>query len=68
MGGYFKDDKGNKSAMRLMSGVALIAAVIFAWLVITGDPDPESTKIVFGFLIAAFAPKAVQKFAEREAG
>ena len=63
--GFLTDNQGKLSSMRLMSWVALFAAIIFGWVTLT-QKDNQSTgiNITFGFLIAAFAPKAVQKFAE----
>ncbi|NEO86160.1 MAG: hypothetical protein F6J87_18170 [Spirulina sp. SIO3F2] len=68
--GFFEEDNGTKSSMRLMSFVALIASIVFGALTITnsGGKDSQSTGIyiTFGFLLSAFAPKAVQKFAEEK--
>jgi hypothetical protein len=59
--------KGNKSAMRAMSFIALIAAIGFGAVVVsTNDPTQIGAYVTFAFLIAAFAPKALQKFAEKE--
>ncbi len=58
--------------------MALITAIILSGLVVSQSlqqsarggvyqpRDPEILYIIFGFLIAAFAPKAVQKFAEQK--
>lgn len=67
--GFFEEDNGNRSSMRLMSFVALIAAIVFGFLTILNPGNPnnnseEGIYITFGFLLSAFAPKAVQKFAE----
>jgi hypothetical protein len=68
--GFLEEDNGNKSSMRLMSMIALIASIVFGGITITSDlpKDTESKQagmyITFGFLLAAFAPKALQKFAE----
>ena len=102
--GYFEEDNGNRSSMRLMSFFALMSAIGFGiatfYTGYTGVKDfkcekvpsvstdgtktekteklacPESSEtssensarmlITFGFLLAAFAPKAVQKFAEEK--
>ena len=64
--GFFEEDNGKISSMRLMSFIALIAAIIFGFLTILLK-DVNATNgiyITFGFLLAAFAPKALQKFAE----
>lgn len=63
--GFFEERPGHKSAMRAMSAVALLCAVGFGVFTLA-DPTVgmEGTYVTFGFLIAAFAPKALQKFAE----
>ena len=50
--------------MRAMSFMALIAAIVFCAITITSN-DSERKYITTAFLVAACAPKAVQKFAER---
>ena len=61
------DDSGNVSSMRLMSLLALVVAAILALVEVFGWGSGESkTELVLYFLIAAFAPKAVQKFAEKQ--
>ena len=62
----FEEDNGNISSIRLMSFVALIAAIIFGFLtILIKDVNANNgIYITFGFLLAAFAPKALQKFAE----
>ncbi len=63
--GFLTDYNGKPSSMRLMSWVALFTAIIFGWITLTQkDNQTTGVQITFGFLIAAFAPKAVQKFAE----
>ncbi|MCP4659910.1 MAG: DUF418 domain-containing protein [bacterium] len=64
--GFFEEDNGNRSAIRLMSFGALVSAVIFGILtILIANVDTQSgILITFGFLLAAFAPKAFQKFAE----
>ena len=63
---FLSDDQGNPSSMRLMSMLALVVAAflataqIFEW-----GSDGNKTELVLYFLVAAFAPKAVQKFAEK---
>jgi hypothetical protein len=81
--GFLEESPGNRSAMRLMCMLALVAAILFGALtmvrsngirttnadgtVSTVYPPRDDTglTLTFGFLIAAFAPKAVQKFAEQ---
>ncbi len=62
----FEEDNGNISSIRLMSFTALIAAIIFGFLTILLKDinSANGIYITFGFLLAAFAPKALQKFAE----
>ncbi len=62
---YLSDDNGNKSSMRLMSFIALFASLIISGLLLFLDRiTPESVTLVSLFIFGAFAPKALQKFAE----
>jgi len=60
---FFQEDNGKYSTMRAMSFIALIAAIVFGAITITSN-DSEGKYITTAFLVAAFAPKAVQRFAE----
>lgn len=60
----FQEDNGKYSTMRAMSFIALIAAIVFGAMTMTSN-DSEGKYITTAFLVSAFAPKAVQKFAER---
>lgn len=63
--GYLEDDQGNPSSMRLMSAVALFASSIFGLITVLHSQDNlNGVYITIAFLLAAFAPKALQKFAE----
>lgn len=65
--GFLEDDQGNSSAMRLMSFIALIAAIAFGLVTILHPAAKDGVNglyITMSFLLAAFAPKALQKFAE----
>jgi hypothetical protein len=63
--GFLEEERGRSSMMRLMSAVALVTAVVFGSVVLSHEePSWVGAYIVFGFLVAAFAPKAFQKFAE----
>lgn len=64
--GFMQDDQGNNSTMRAMSIVALIASLATgAYVVITNPADSTTGLYVFtAYLLGAFVPKAVQKFAE----
>ena len=59
------DDQGNVSSMRIMSMLALAIAALLAVLPALGYSGGNSEHVLY-FLIAAFAPKAVQKFAEKK--
>jgi len=61
--GFFEESPGVKSSIRLMSFFSLFAAIVFGILTIN-TPGENGLFITFGFLLGAFAPKAVQKFAE----
>ena len=67
---FFEEDNGNLSSMRLMSFIALVASIIFGALtVLTENGDAvNGIYITFGFLLAAFAPKALHKFAKTKVG
>ncbi|MYA76438.1 MAG: hypothetical protein F4Y17_02250 [Gemmatimonadetes bacterium] len=63
---FLTDDEGNPSSMRLMSMLALLFAGALACVEVFGWGSGDGkTELVLYFLVAAFAPKAVQKFAER---
>ena len=69
MPNFLSDDGGNPSSMRLMSMLALIVAAGLAFVEAFEWGSAESkTELVLYFLVAAFAPKAVQKFAENRPG
>ena len=60
---FFKDDKQNYSAMRLYCFLALCQAIALSWYgLLTSDTTVFSHMTLF--ITAAFAPKAIQKFAE----
>ncbi len=65
--GFLEEAPGRKSSMRAMSFMALIASIMFgmiSMLYSTADNQQTGIFLTFGFLLAAFAPKALQKFAE----
>jgi len=70
--GYFQEANGTNSSMRLMCFISLLASILFGALTIylgtTAHPSSDGIIITFGFLVGAFAPKAVQKFAEEKIG
>ena len=56
--GFFQEDNGNYSSMRLMSVMALLAAIGLAFY--------GSNDVIIGlFLTYAFAPKVIQKAFEK---
>ena len=63
--GWLTDDEGNPSAMRLLSAASFFVAVAFGGLIAVGNVGTDRLELVIYFLVAAFAPKAVQKFAEK---
>lgn len=65
--GFLEEEPGRKSSMRAMSFIALLSSIMFGLVTLvytTGDSQQSGVFITFGFLLAAFAPKALQKFAE----
>ncbi len=74
MAGFLQEDNGNKSCMRFMCLNSFYAAVIFGAVTLLYRPGGAAVDtqtgiiITFGFLLGAFAPKAVQKFAETKIG
>ena len=65
--GFLEDDQGNPSSMRVMSVVALIAGIVFGLLTTlhpAASKGENGLYITMSFLLAAFVPKALQKFAE----
>ncbi|NOQ34300.1 MAG: hypothetical protein GQ569_00205 [Methylococcaceae bacterium] len=65
--GFLEEEPGRKSSMRAMSFIALLASVMFGLMTLmyaAGEAQQTGLFITFGFLLAAFAPKALQKFAE----
>ena len=64
---WFSDNQGNPSSMRLMSFLALLIAGGLAAIEVFGwGSGGSKTELVLYFLVAAFAPKSVQKFAEKK--
>lgn len=63
--GFLEESSGNLSLMRLMSAVSLIAATVFAFMIIEAkDPTRVEFYLVLAFLVGAFTPKVFQKYAE----
>ncbi len=84
--GFLEESPGNRSSMRLMCLLALLASIAFGSITmmrsapmvsrdaagqdtLTYPPRDDTGMIItFAFLLAAFAPKVVQKFAEQRLG
>jgi hypothetical protein len=64
--GFFEEKPGVKSSMRLMSFLSLLAAMGMGVLTLYSEGSADGLMITFGFLLGAFAPKTVQKFAEQK--
>ena len=69
--GYLTDNQGNPSSMRLMSMFSFwVAAFLAVFPMIAtlfgAKATPMEPGSVLIFLIGAFAPKAIQKFAENK--
>ena len=64
--GFLTDDDGSPSSMRLMSVLSLFMAGFLATAITMNWGKNHNTELVLYFLVAAFAPKAVQKFAEKK--
>jgi hypothetical protein len=60
---FVQEDNGKYSTMRAMSFIALIAAIVFGAMTIISN-NSAGKDITTAFLAAAFAPKAIQRFAE----
>jgi len=63
--GFLKDADGKPSSMRLMSVIAVFASIWFGWMTLYSNMTSQNgVYITTAFLLAAFAPKALQKFIE----
>ena len=64
--GYFEEAEGVKSSMRLMCFIALITGILLSFFIIWQKQlDVNSITLITIWVVAAFAPKAVQKYAEK---
>jgi hypothetical protein len=64
--GVFQEDNGSTSWIRISSFIALLWSIVITLLDLLGKTGTNGNAIIYAtmFLIAAFAPKVVQKFAE----
>ena len=68
MTGYFTENDNKKSSMRLMCLVSLFASIGVGAMTILRPVGGDGVYITMAFLLGAFAPKAIQKFAENKLG
>lgn len=68
MSQMLSDSNGQTSSMRVMCFCSLIVSMVFGAITLLHAPanSEYGITLTFGFLVAAFAPKAVQKFAEEK--
>lgn len=66
--GFLDESEGNRSSMRLFCFISLIASICFGLLTLLNEATNASIGLymTMGFLLAAFAPKALQKFMEEK--
>ena len=65
--GFFDEKQGERSMMRLMNFLSLIiAAGIACFAIGTKQLDANVIAMVTMFLVGAFVPKAIQKYAENK--
>ncbi len=66
--GFLKERTGKTSNTRVMSFLALLASIWFAWMTLSKNvPSENGVYITTAFLLAAFAPKVFQKYVEETA-
>lgn len=61
----FSENSGRLSSVRVNSFIALLAAIGLSVFAIERASISESTPLIISWLVAGFAPKVVQKFAEK---
>ena len=66
----FKEDNGNISSLRIMSFTSLMAAILTGCYIVYMNPVDASNGIYIftAYLVGAFCPKVLQKFAEEKIG
>jgi len=66
--GFMEEANGAKSSMRLMCFISLMASIGFGLITLLRPGTDGSTGLfmTMGFLLGAFAPKALQKFMEEK--
>ena len=70
--GFLQEDTHTRSSMRLMCFMTLIFAFFITWTIVSAHLAADTPihqfelALIFLLFVAAFAPKAVQKFAEAQ--
>ena len=62
----FTENSGRLSSVRVNSFIALLAALAMSIYSIHLGNTEASTPLIISWLVAGFAPKVVQKFAEKK--
>ena len=62
--GFLQSDPGRMSYMRVMSFISFMVALPMAYLELEVVKAGNKPYLTLAFLVCAFAPKAVQAFAE----
>ena len=66
----FTEDNGNVSSLRVMSFTCLVAAIVTGCYIAYKNPVDASNGIYIftAYLVGAFCPKVLHKFAEQKIG
>jgi len=64
--GFFEEAPGVQSMIRLLSFLSFFVATYIAiyTIMVGADPDPQNMTFFGFFMVGAFVPKFIQKFAE----
>ena len=63
---FFEENNGTQSSMRLMCFISLLMSIIVTITCLFISFDIYKCYVIALFVVSAFAPKAVQKFAEQK--
>lgn len=62
---FFQERDGQLSSMRLFSFISLLNAIVISWFgIVAGKEIADVIMSEMPWLVAAFVPKAIQRFAE----
>ena len=64
MANFLQEDNGNNSSMRLMCFMMSIACIVSGFMTLYATDTKAGLYITGLFAVAAFCPKALQKFME----